>query len=454
MRPEGERDTAGAPACDGEGRQGLLSDGVRRPGTRQAHAGQRGGAAHAALVAAVTLLTGVCLLVALAVSLPLAFQEETSAAPPPAARPATRAEAQVALDEAVAALLAADEEAWRAALPASGAGRRATSELFGKLGGLPWSALSATLDPVPSKPGRFDVRLLGALAGAGPDDRVVAERVLGFELRGDRVVVSDDATPAAVRPQYVMAYRDPEVVANEACVVLSEAKDRGLAASLAAAARDARADLAVLGIDPQRPVMLYLYARRDQLRRALGGGPGDRRFEFFSAAVPRRSPELWWPRDVHILGPALEGRGSWLPRLLAHELTHAFTVHWFAATRNDPMFLAEGLAVAVEGGRSYAPLREELAAGNTVLPLKTAIALGSLWSGNPDDKVQLAYLEAGSVVLYVLDGWGLAGLRRWLTAVADSDLTPKGIEQAVAASLGVTWDEFVAGWTDYVETLP
>ena len=70
------------------------------------------------------------------------------------------------------------------------------------------------------------------------------------------------------------------------------------------------------------------------------------------------------------------------------------------------MFLAEGLAVAVSGGRSYAALREELADGNGRLPLARAIALGSLWSGQPDELVQLAYLEAGSVMLYVLDGWG------------------------------------------------
>ena len=45
------------------------------------------------------------------------------------------------------------------------------------------------------------------------------------------------------------------------------------------------------------------------------------------------------------------------------------------------------------------------------MPLESAIALGSLWSGNSEEKVQLAYLEAGSVVLYVLDEWGLETLK-------------------------------------------
>jgi hypothetical protein len=418
--------------------------------------GQAGGVTHAALVAAVTLFAGLSVLVALAVSLPLAFQEnDTSAAPAPVTHAATQAEAQAAVDEAVAALQAGDEDGWRAALPASGdAARRATDDLFDTLGDLPWTSLDAALEEIPSQPGRFDVHLLGELAGVGPDDRLVAESVLQLDVLGERVVATADVTPEAMRDEYFMAYRDPQVVENDACVVLADPKNRGLAEDLAAAAGEGRGYLAKLGVDPDRPVLLYLYASRDQLRDALNGGPAERRFEVFSAAVQRYSGELWWPRDIHILAPALEGDEDWLTRYLAHEMTHAFTVHWFADTANDPMFLAEGLAVAVEGGRSYDPLREELASGNQRLPLTTAIALGSLWTGSSQEEVQLAYLEAGSVVLYILDEWGLTKLKAWVTAVADSDLTPEGLEDAVGETLGVSWDEFVAGWRDYVQTLP
>lgn len=82
------------------------------------------------------------------------------------------------------------------------------------------------------------------------------------------------------------------------------------------------------------------------------------------------------------------------------------------------------------------------------------MALGSMQSGNPQDKVLLLYLEAGSVVLYVIDEWGVEKLRPWVTAVADSDLTPDEVEAATSEALGVSWDEFVAGWSQYVETLP
>jgi hypothetical protein len=427
-------------------------------GRRMNPRSQTGSAAHAALVAAVAVLASIGVLITMAITLPLAFQEDTSAASAPLTRPATQAEAEVAIDEALAALQAGDEDAWRAALPASGdAADDAVDDLYDTLAGLPWTTLDATIDPIPSKPDRFDIRLTGALAGVGPDDRLVAERVLELRLLGTRVVATDDLTPKAVRDQYVMAYRDPMVVEGDACVVLTEPKYEDLAETLTEAAAEAHDDLGKLGIDPDRPVVLYLYASRDQLRDTLGGGPSDERFEFFSAAVERASGELWWPRDINVLAPALLDQNDWedwSARLLAHELTHAFTVHWFADTAHDPMFLAEGLAVAVEGGRSYAPLREELAAGNDRLPLESAIAMGSLWSGNSQEKVELAYLEAGSVILYVDDEWGLGMLKRWVTAVADSDLTPDGLAAATRDTLGVGWDEFVDGWAQYVQTLP
>ena len=418
--------------------------------------GQTGSAAHAALVAAVALLASLGVLVTLAVTLPLAFQEDEPAGyAAPVTRPATQAEVDAALDEAMVALEADDEDAWRAAFPATGPpARQASADLFETLGGLPWTSLDAVAAPIPSAEGRFEVRFLGDLAGVGPEDRIVADRVLEFGVLGERVVVTGDMTPRNARDQYFMAYRDPRVVEGDAVVVLTEPQYEDLARDLAAAAVEARDDLAKVGVDPDRPVLLYLYASRGQLGDALGGGPSDGRVEFFSAPVERLADELWSPRDVNLLAPALEDEDDWLPRLLAHELTHAFTVEWFADTQNDPVFLAEGLAVAVEGGRSYDPLREEIAGGNQRLPLANAIALGSLWSGNSQEKVHLAYLEAGSVVLYILDTWGLEGLRGWVTAVADTSLAPAAVESATSESLGVSWDEFVAGWSEYVETLP
>ncbi len=386
--------------------------------------------------------------------LPLAFKEP-QAALPQVVRAATPEEARVALNRAAEALRAKDRAAYRAALPASSPrARHALGELFRHLSPLPWTRLALLGTPVPGVPGRFDVRAVGQLGSTGPRDRIGGERILDLELLGSRVVATGDDTPPAVMRQYLMAFHDPVAVSRNGLLVLADRRARDRAEMLADAGAAARARLALVGVKPDASVLVSVYSSLEDLKASLGGGPDENRIRFFSNAGPRVAARPWRIRDVGVLGPSLDGTGAWMPLMLAHEMTHAYTGQWFAKTAHAPTFLLEGLATAVEGGRDWTPLREEVASGNQLWPLLDAMAAGDLWMGNSTEQVRLAYLEAASVVLYVLDRWGLAKLRPFVTAVADSDLTREGIDKATRVALGVSWDDFFAGWKEYVLSLP
>jgi hypothetical protein len=405
------------------------------------------------IAAAAALLLVVLTLGALASSL-----EETvveSRTPQATDRPATLEEAEAALSSAARALKDGDRDAWRRALPSVGDdARRATRELFQRLSPLPWSAFSVDVQPIEGRPGRFDVHFMGSIRSAGPPDRIVANRVLDLWRDESRTTVIGDPTPATVRRQHLMAFNRPVIVRGKRCLVLADRSWRPRAVQLADASMAAYHRLAVLGLYPSRTTLVIVYGSRDQLERSRGAPFPDDRVKYFSMPATRRADDPWWPRDVGVLAPALADDGDWTPLMLSHELTHAYTMRWFADTVHRPPLLLEGLAVAVEGGRSYEPLRQELAGGNEVLPLATAFATGDLWLGTSLERVRLGYLMGGSLVLYVLDNWNLKKLRAFVRAVADSDLSKRGVDAALRSSLGVGWDEFVGGWSGFVQTLP
>jgi hypothetical protein len=405
------------------------------------------------LLAGGALALAVVALVAFGALLPGLAEDKAETRP--AARTVTAADVDAAMTRATQALGARDLAAWEAALPAEGGdARRAVDALYRHLVRLPWTSVRLVAEPVRGHRGRFYVGAVGELGGADPGDRIMARRVFDVSLRGGRLVLLHDVTPRDVRGQAVMAFQRPVAVRRNGLIVIADKSEQSGAEALARAGGPARERLSLLGIVSRRPVVVYYYASRAELIRSLGEDPDEPRIRFFSHPPTHLSDAPSWTRDIGVLAPALAGKEPWAPQMLAHELTHAYTARWFEGTRHAPTLLAEGLATAVEGGRAYQPLRDDLAADRSAFPLEKALRAKSLWKGNRIDKVRLAYLEGASLVLYVMDRWDLRGLRSFITAVSDSDLTAEGLDQASRRSLGVSWDELRAGWTAFVQTLP
>jgi hypothetical protein len=406
------------------------------------------------LLAAAALAVAAVVIAAGGTLLPQAATEQSAPVRPAAPRPATAAEMQAAAVRATAALRARDDAAWATALPAENGARRAVAGLYRHLVRLPWSGVRIVAEPVDGRAGRFFVGAVGELAGADPPDRIMARRVVDAEVRGGRLVLRADVTPRDIRGQQVMAFERPIVVRRNGLVVIADEDQRPAAEEVARAGRLARVRLRLLGITSRKPVVVYYYASRKQMVRSLGEDPGGDHVRFFSHPPMHLDATETWTRDIGVLGPALAGKESWTPRMLAHELTHAYTTSWFEGTRHAPSLLAEGLATAVEGGRSFQPLREDLGASTSRFPLEKALRAKSLWKGHGPREARLAYLEGASLVLYVLDGWKLRGLKRFVRAVSDSDLTARGLDAAARTSLGVGWKELRASWESYVQALP
>ncbi len=408
------------------------------------------------ILGAAVLAAAVVVLVVVGTVLPLTAGDEAPAvARPTHERAVTAREMLAAARLATQALRARDAAAWAAALPAAGRARRSAESLYRHLVRLPWTNVRILAEPVDAHPGRFYIGAVGELAGTDPPDRIMARRVYDIVARDGHPALRADVTPKDLRGQQVMAFEKPVVIRRNGLVVIADKAEQVAAEELARAGGPARQRLKLLGLTSRKPVVVYYYASRGEMLRSLGDDPGgESRVRFFSHPPVHLDHAQTWTRDVGVLGPALAGNESWAPQMLAHELTHAYTTSWFADAKHAPTLLAEGLATAVEGGRSFQPLRDDLAAAASAFPLEKALRAESLWRGNATAKVRLAYLEGASLVLYVLDHWDLLRLKEFVRAVSDSDLSGKGLDAAAQQSLGVSWAELRSGWESYARTLP
>ena len=308
-------------------------------------------------------------------------------------------------------------------------------------------------EPVRGRPGRFYVGAVGEVGGADPADRVMARRVFDAVVLGDRLVLRNDATPRDIAGQHVMAFERPIAIRRNGLVVIADRSEQIAAEALARAGGPARKRLALLGITSREPVVVYYYSSRRQMLRALGEDPDEARIRFFSRPPDRLSESPPWTRDIGVLGPALDGKGEWTPLMLAHELTHAYTSRWFARTEHAPTLLAEGLATAVEGGRTYQPLRDELASGDPPTRSRRRSRPGASGAATPPARSVSPTWRAArwSSTCWTAGAWTACATSSGRRRLGPQ---PGGAGRSGARERGGRLGELRRGWTEFVQTLP
>ncbi len=422
----------------------------------QMHASSAGGGRAAACAGPVLLLLAAGLAAAL-VLLGAACSLQSSGEDPAAAARARVLElARPQFARAAAAVRAQDRAAFIAALPPDGGQADARSlrehlaAIYSALSPLPWTSFGLSVEPLPGQEGVYRVLGSGRLGDAEPSDRLAVVRYLRLAAAPDGVTVTEDVTPENLRRRYLMALHDPVVLQRPGFIVLADRWARDRARTVAASARRARTRLEALGLDASPTVLVTIYGSAEDVRDALAVRLPSVRLRFFAHAPLRVAGEEASVSDVGVMGPWLRDPGQPVDGVFVHELAHAYTAGWFAGDKTPPALLAEGIAAAAEGAPVSAGLREEVASGDSLWPLPESFAVEDVWDGGDMAAIGLGYEVGRSLVDYVDLRWGAGHLEEFVRAVAAAEPTEAGMDAALGAALGVSWDEFFAGWRRFV----
>ncbi|MEM7031939.1 MAG: peptidase MA family metallohydrolase, partial [Chloroflexota bacterium] len=136
----------------------------------------------------------------------------------------------------------------------------------------------------------------------------------------------------------------------------------------------------------------------------------------------------------------------WIRNVIPHEIAHLF-FHQIASAgpQSDwPAWLDEGLAQYYEFGDPTEALERVVFAAQNNMLLPLSGLSGSF--GRDHTQVQLSYDQSLSVVTYLLETWGDDGLQSLVTEMRDG----KSTRIAIPNALGVTYEEFEAGWITWL----
>jgi hypothetical protein len=136
---------------------------------------------------------------------------------------------------------------------------------------------------------------------------------------------------------------------------------------------------------------------------------------------------------------------DWVLAVVPHEIAHLFFYQVMdSPLASWPSWLDEGLAQYYEATDPLPALErvESAARSGTLLPL---ISLTGGF-GRDSDQVRLSYDESLSVVIFILETWGEAGLQSLIEVFR----TGENPRPAIETALGLTWEEFEADWITWM----
>ncbi|MGB2897156.1 MAG: peptidase MA family metallohydrolase [Anaerolineales bacterium] len=136
---------------------------------------------------------------------------------------------------------------------------------------------------------------------------------------------------------------------------------------------------------------------------------------------------------------------DWILDVIPHEIAHLFFYQVLdSPLASWPSWLNEGLAQYYEATDPTPALQrvESAAREGTLLPL---ISLTGGFGRDPE-QVRLSYDESLSVVIFILETWGEAGLQ----SLIDVFQTGENPRPAIETALGLTWEEFEADWITWM----
>ena len=131
-------------------------------------------------------------------------------------------------------------------------------------------------------------------------------------------------------------------------------------------------------------------------------------------------------------------------KIIVHELTHIL-LHSAVNSKPIPRWFDEGLAVFYSDEQEFASssLISKALITNSIIPLSDIDDVLTFHTS----KAQLAYQESYLAVLFLIEEFGLDGIKRVVTALAEKE----NEDQALIAAIGIDLWDFETAWIKYLK---